>query len=174
MLVADEEMLRSDTTELAAVNAFVAEFITLVVEFLDHVDDKAHSERAKLYLKMNFTEWTTYAVKVQPTYDWCVPFENEEVRIFANIENGFLDVYMADVCRTVRKLWSTDLKSGYGEIVNLDDERMAGKNAPAPWKLATSVHRDYLAGIGIKVTPAVISQHRKRFNELKQQLMAVG
>ena len=170
----DEEQQTEESPTFAKVNASVAEFLSLVVGFLEHTSDKAHSERAKLYLKMNFTEWTTYAVKVQPVYDWCMPFQNEERRIFATVENDFLDVYMADVCRTIRKLWSTNLKDGYGEIINLDDERLSQKNPPAPWKLSTSVHRDYLAGRGIKVSPAVISQHRKRFNELKGQLTAVG
>jgi hypothetical protein len=169
-LIVEDDIEAQDDTSFLRADAAIVEFISLVVDFLDHSADKAHSERAKLYMKMNFTEWVTYAIKVLPVFDWCAPFLSEEVRIFATTEDGFLDTYMAEVCRTIRKLWLTDLKGGYGEIVDLDDVRLAYGTAPAPWKLATSVHIDYLATLGIKVTPAVISQHRKKFNELKEQL----
>lgn len=157
-------------TPFARVDSAVAEFLTLVIGFLDHAPDKSHNLRAKLYMKMNFTEWATYAVKVQPQYGYCWAFEAQESRIFTSVEGGFLNVYMAGECESVRELWETELKEGYGEIIRLDDPRLQSKSPPAPWKLLTSVHLDYLAGMGIKVSSAVISQNRKKFNALKEQL----
>ena len=83
---------------------------------------------------------------VVPVFDLCAPFLHEEMRIFATTEDGFLDVCMADVCRTVRKLWLTNLKNGYGDIVNLDDVRLVDGNAPAPLKLAVSVQETIKTG----------------------------
>lgn len=170
-LAADEADLADNETD--RVESAVAEFLTLVIGFLDHTPDKSHDDRAKLYLRMNFAEWTTYAVKVQPVYEDCRPFERQQRRIFSAAETGFMDMYMADLCRTVRRLWLTELKDGYGEIIKLDDERLLRKKAPAPWKLAIAVHLEYLRTLGIKVTSGVISQHRATFKALKEQLTAL-
>ena len=152
------------------VTAAVIEFISLVIEFLEHSLDRAHSERAKLYMRMNFTEWTTYSVKAQPTLWHCEPWMSDQTRIFATIENGFLNVYMSAPCASIHELWDTALREGYGEIIRLDDPRLQTSRPPAPWKLATSVHLDYLYSLGIKVTPGAVSQHRSKFNALKKEL----
>ncbi len=151
-------------------DAMLAEFISLVVEFLDHLPDKKHNERAKLYLRMNFTEWTTYSVKMQPVIHDCEHFESQETRFFSTMELPFLDVFMARACRSIRALWGCELKEGMGTILRLDDPALKAKNPPAPWKLPTSVYVDYVSSKGYKVTSAVISQHRKKFELLKEQM----
>ena len=168
----DEDMLDGSAVHesMNKADAAIAEFLTLVIGFLDHAPDKSHTRNAQLYMRLNFTEWTTYAVKVLPALEYGEPFEREEGRIFATVEDGFLNVYMAEPCATVRQLWNTSLREGFGEIIPWDDLRMQSRRPPAPWKLSTRVHLDYLASLGVKVTPAVISQHRKRFNALKEQL----
>ena len=179
MVPLDEEEHLSGTTEDQLsfednshenVDAMLAEFISLVVEFLDHLPDRKHNERAKLYLRMNFTEWTTYSVKIQPVIDGCALFESQETRIFSTVEMPFLDAFMAEPCRSIRKLWTCELKEGMGTILRLDDPALQKKNPPAPWKLPISVHVEYASGKGYKVTNAVISQHRKKFELLREQM----
>ncbi len=175
----DEETLENEAAEdrpnleegsSVHVNAMLAEFISLVTEFLDHLPDRKHNERAKLYLRMNFTEWTTYSVKTQSVIDDCEPFESQEGHFFSAMELPFLDVFMAEPCRSIRALWGCELKEGMGTILRVDDPALQAKNPPAPWKLPIGVHLDYVSSKGIKVTSAVISQHRKKFEQLKEMI----
>ncbi|MBR3234205.1 MAG: hypothetical protein IKG11_01165 [Atopobiaceae bacterium] len=167
---ATEDQLSFEDSSHEQADAMLAEFISLVVEFLDHLPDRKHNERAKLYLRMNFTEWTTYSVKIQPVIDGCELFESQETRFFSTMELPFLDAFMAESCRSIRKLWKCELKEGMGTILRLDDPALQKKNPPAPWKLPISVHADYVSSKGYKVTSAVISQHRKKFELLKEQM----
>ena len=148
----------------------VSKVLSLLDSYLEGLGTNPETQRTRLYFRMIFTERMTYSVKVTPVFEDCEPLEAEEALVFHIVEVGFLDVFMAGICRTIRQLWDTPLRDGYGKIIKRDDPRMQRKNPPAEWKLRIDVYLGYLKKEGIGVSSAVISQNRKKFTDLYEKL----
>ena len=156
--------------------------LSKVLGFLDHKEDGRHQPQSKLYMRMVFTERVTYAVRSQPVFEACEPFERHERDTFRAAEVPFLDTFTmweAPTRWSTRLLWSEPFKERYQKSIERLCDLMirfeTGLEELAPPKITwldISDYQNYLSSnYGIEVTSPVISQQRDKFNRLEAEIL---
>lgn len=150
-----EQVARHDD---AAMGKAFASFLALIIGFLDHaVDKRDHTLDKKLYTRIFFTESITRLVKTRVLEEECKPFEDCEHEVFSSLELPLQDEYMAAICRTIKDIWLSNLREGYGCV---DYNHRS-------WRLTNSVIIDYYEqASGKAVSAQAISQQRGNYRKL--------
>lgn len=139
-----------------------------VLNFLDYHEGGRHQAKSKLYMRMVFTERSTYAVRSQLDFEECEPFVRHERDTFRAAEIPFLDTFVADSTPdlwSIRRLWEIVFKERrQGSIdhlvdrINRFEHGEKGLTPPSVSWIDIRDYQDYLKSqYGIEATDSVIS-----------------
>lgn len=154
----------------AAEDLLLLRTLSLIMSFLGKTD-RAANETRKLYTKMFFSETLSRMTKVR-TEGELAPLQKQEKNLFKAVELPFQDSYTVAACRTIIELWQVAFIAGVPEPKRPfnDNPKKFDKAPQYNWTLAASVFISYLRSLGKPASDALVSQQRKHFEELLQEL----
>ena len=162
--IQNENIMR-DPEELLVQDAKLMELTILFTQITEHLAGRQNNENKQEYFKLFATENITGALKFSEDPSF---MKKRERDILSALENKFLDYYMTEVCRSMKKIHSCPMKKHCEVEAGSQDKSEI--RIPFSNKLYTAYFQRVQ---NRKVGDSAISMQRSSFKELLWELYKV-